>query len=212
MKYREKLGYMILGGMIGVFGLAVGLCVSPLQGSPEMPDAEFETITCRKIMVVDSDGKNTVTLVPGNISLNSSEGSFAYMLVDGAKAWLQLHGGNADGHLEIMSFESGGYISISGREGRVIMDLMPGYPGGFFVDDGGKTRVEMTGDNDGGRITVYDRDGERRGYVGVNDYGGRVVMFGNGLNNARAILGVNKNGDGIASTWDKNGYHLETLK
>ena len=30
MNTKAKLGYMLLGGMIGVFGLAVGLCVSPL--------------------------------------------------------------------------------------------------------------------------------------------------------------------------------------
>lgn len=42
---RAKLGYMLLGGMNGVLGLAVALCVSPLQAGHKMTDVEFEKIT-----------------------------------------------------------------------------------------------------------------------------------------------------------------------
>ena len=46
----------------------------------------------------------------------------------------------------------------------------------------------------------------------IDEYGGRVQLFGMGNKSARAVMGVNEYGNGAISTWDKNGYRLATLK
>ena len=67
-------------------------------------------------------------------------------------------------------------------------------------------------DEHGGRVSVRDKDGKSRAIVYVHEHGGSVSVHGKGSSESRAIIGVNKYGNGAISTWDKNGYRLATLK
>ena len=65
MKYREKLGYIVLGGMVMLVGILASGLFSPLGAQNEVNDVAFREITCRKIMVVGSDGKVHVVMSAG---------------------------------------------------------------------------------------------------------------------------------------------------
>ena len=58
MNTKQKFSYMLFGAVIGIAGLAVGLCVSPLTAQKEV----FGEITCTKLTVVSPDGRKTIVL------------------------------------------------------------------------------------------------------------------------------------------------------
>ena len=58
MNAKTRLGYMALGAAIGISGLAIGLCVSPLKAQRET----FGEITCTGLKVVNSYGTEVVGL------------------------------------------------------------------------------------------------------------------------------------------------------
>ena len=57
MKYREKLGYIALGGFLMLVGMLAAGLTSPSGAFNNAPDAVFGTITCREIKVVDAEGE-----------------------------------------------------------------------------------------------------------------------------------------------------------
>ena len=46
MKYREKLGYIALGGFLMLVGMLAAGLTSPIGAVNNPPDAVFGTITC----------------------------------------------------------------------------------------------------------------------------------------------------------------------
>ena len=64
MRRKEAL-YAVIGGIVGaVLTIAAG-SFSPLEAQNEVGDAEFDTITCRLMKLVDPDSGHTkVTLEP----------------------------------------------------------------------------------------------------------------------------------------------------
>ena len=83
---------------------------------------------------------------------------------------------------------------------------------------GAKAAVSLVSAEDGNKVTVYNktpkvvRQGDILNYVphevvrlGDTEYGGRVDVF-NKRGENRAVMSVNKYGNGAVSTWDKNGY------
>ena len=61
MKTESKLGFMVLGGVIGVIGLSVGLCVSPLIAQR----GTFDEIVCTGLRIVYPDGTTAIWLGQG---------------------------------------------------------------------------------------------------------------------------------------------------
>ena len=55
MKYREKLGYIALGGFLMLVGMLAAGLTSPIGAFNNAPDAVFRTITCEKVRVLDSE-------------------------------------------------------------------------------------------------------------------------------------------------------------
>ena len=89
------------------------------------------------------------------------------------------------------------------------------------VDSMGMPRVALATNENGGVIDVGGKlvltTIENSGYVGVSgtagqsglilhidEYGVRLAAHGNG--EGAAIMGINKYGNGVVGTWDKNGY------
>ena len=57
MKYREKLGYMALGGLLMLVGM-LAANLTPLTAQRD----SFGEITCTGLRVVDSEGRDGVVL------------------------------------------------------------------------------------------------------------------------------------------------------
>ena len=51
MKYREKLGYIALGGFLMLVGMLAAGLTSPIGAVNNPPDAVFGTITCDEVRV-----------------------------------------------------------------------------------------------------------------------------------------------------------------
>ena len=51
MKYREKLGYIALGGFLMLVGMLAAGLTSPIGAFNNAPDAVFGTITCDEVRV-----------------------------------------------------------------------------------------------------------------------------------------------------------------
>ena len=64
MKYREKLGYIALGGFLMLIGVLAAGLFSPLEAA-EQPDVNFRKITCTELNVVRRDG--TVSAEMGSL-------------------------------------------------------------------------------------------------------------------------------------------------
>ena len=50
MNTKQKLQYIVVGGVIGVLGMLIGMTVSPLSAQRD----KFGEIECTKLTVVDS--------------------------------------------------------------------------------------------------------------------------------------------------------------
>ena len=61
MKTESKFGFMVLGGMIGIVGLFIGLCVTPLTAQR----GDFDEIVCTSLRIVYPDGKTAIWLGQG---------------------------------------------------------------------------------------------------------------------------------------------------
>ena len=95
------------------------------------------------------------------------------------------------------------------------------------VDADGKVTVIITASDHGGAISIHGNDrlswaslgiDEHGGVVGVrgkggkaqaswlsiDENGGRVDLIGKG--EGKVAIGINEYGNGVVSTWDKNGY------
>ena len=152
MRRKEAL-FAVIGGIVGAVLVMVVGSFSPLGAQTEAKDAEFNTITCRELQVVDSTGSMDC----------------------------------------LLASQSGvGIIMVFGKDWRHSAALVGGSNGGTVRLSGGKEghlAVTMESDEDGGNVTVYNKGGE-----------------------SRVIMGVNEHGNGAVSTWDKNGYRLANLK
>ena len=68
-------------------------------------------------------------------------------------------------------------------------------------------QVSLTANADEAAISVFG-DADTGAGMDFDEYGGRVSVFGAEGKRFRAIMGVAENGNGVVTTWDKNGYQL----
>ena len=99
MKYREKLGYIGLGGFLMLIGMLAAGLFSPLGAHNEVRDAEFGEITCRRIRVVDSDGK--------------------YAVVIGDMGYVTVYGDEDSGSATMSVSETGGSFWVTEKDGEI---------------------------------------------------------------------------------------------
>lgn len=106
--------------MCGITGAVITMAASlvlPL-GAQSQSDGVFGEITCTGITVRHSDSSEHVTLTPSTITIGSSEGLGAHILVSGGTGALSLG--------ERPTFLLGGessYLAVNGKNGAVIMDV-----------------------------------------------------------------------------------------
>ena len=77
------------------------------------------------------------------------------------------------------------------------------------VDHKGKTVVKIQNLDvrplDGGGILLFGKNGRAGSLIGTDKHGGTVSLSDTD-GESRVIMRINEFGDGVISTWDKNGY------
>ena len=145
------------------------------------------------------------------------------------------HGGRVDVHGKDSALsattgasEHGGKFLVNGKDGAVKIALGVTETGGGFglsgEGDTDKVTIAVTEQGDGiigvrgkgdemvilnttqygGSVAVVRNDGKLGGMLHVDEYGGQVMVRSKG--EGFAEIGISEHGNGIVSTWDKNGY------
>ena len=217
MRKREVLFAAVIGGVIGAVLVMAAGSIAPLGAQNDVTDAEFGTITCRAIEVVDSEGNSEISIFPGHIFMKGSgnylnvgrevsiadNGSFGTIILSGE------HGSAFMG-----SWTHGGSIVLSAKDSQKEAAIGIGEHGGYVEVQGEDNRLKarMTIGEHGGQVNVEGKAQQgHSAQMTVNEHGGRVDCFGKGNSQTRATISVNEYGNGAVSTWDKNGYRLATL-
>ena len=124
MNNRQKLGYMVLGAVVLAVGIAIGQFMTP--NIEAQNNGVFDTITCRKIEVVDEIGDPRILLA------ENKDGSLFTIFDELAEPRIQLGAGEGPqgavfygkaGHEKIIFGSSEEYpnsIIILDRAGNVI--------------------------------------------------------------------------------------------
>ena len=115
---------------------------------------------------------------------------------------------DADGRrvVHIDEVLGGGYISVDSvdsvdGENRIFITANSVSAGMVFMHRG-----KLYASIGKGRIALYSQATKGSIQLGVNEYGGRMKIFGNTDDKTRVLIGINERGYGTINTWDKNGY------
>ena len=166
MKYREKLGYIVLGGVLMLVGMLAAGLFSPL-GAQSRSKGNFDVITCRVLRVVNSDGK-------GQVTLSTFENN----------AFVSVH--DKDGEVMVMmsaTEEYGGDIRVFGKNKKAEARMDTTEKGGRFrvIGKDGKSEASMRLNELGGEVAVCGKDG-RTGAVaimGITPFFGGTILVTN---------------------------------
>ena len=167
MKYREKLGYIALGGLLMLVGM-LAASLTPLETQSE-ENSNFGEITCTGLKVVDAQGRVRVWLSPGSFMGGN-------VFVYGAREDGEFVGAG----LAVGTY--GGLISVYGRAAGCASMGIDEHGGRVFVfeESGGAPRAAMTINKYGhGAVSVHPREStESRAIMTANEYGrGAVSIF-----------------------------------
>lgn len=103
--------------------------------------------------------------------------------------------------------DNGGTVSVFGKDGKPRASIGTTKHGGNIsvsgMDNKGGILIYIT--EHGGHVNVFDKDGGSARMT-IDEHGGRVVVF-NKQGKSRAVMGVNKNGNGGFTSWDKDDNH-----
>ncbi len=192
MNTKQKLSYMVVGGIIGVVGMVIGMSVLSVSAARD----NFGDIECTSLRVVDKDRRSVVEI--------SAFGHGGIVRVRG-------HDGMTRAALSVGA--NGGVVAVSDNDGMPRASLYVrknGQGGGIaVVGRDGKTKAGLNEAEHGGVVAVYDSNDEVRAGLYVKAHGGVVTVHGNEGNSGAAVLHVNEYGNGVLSLWDKRGYRLK---
>ena len=218
MKRREVL-FAVIGGMVGAVLVMAAGSFSPLGAQNEVRDAEFGNIRCRNIVVADSEGNTNVAIFAdehgGNVSVVSNDTKSgisrlrASMLATENGAEVIMYSGGVVGSMVTMKTDGdNGSVNVVGRDSQAVSISADDY--GVSVRTDGKHGIygtSMVCTEKGGLVAVFDGDGKVRASMST-EHSGQVGVHGNG-GKFGAVMHINDYGDGVVSTWDKNGNPLK---
>ena len=134
VKYREKLGYSALGGLLMLVGM-LAANLTPLTAQRD----SFGEITCTGLKVVDSEGNQRVRLTGypdgGIVAACDSNGNLRTSLVgfeEGGKIFVMGHGGEE--RVTIGVDENGGQIVVHHKDGKSRVAMWSAKDGGPFCN------------------------------------------------------------------------------
>ena len=168
MKYREKLGYIALGGFLMLVGMLAAGLTSPSGAFNNAPDAVFGTITCREIKVVDAEGELGAEMrgdeygKGGVVRVYSKDGKTgASMVIDEHGGRLRVVGEEGKSRAE-MGIYGGGYVLVADKDTLTSGASMRIYEHGGAVSVFGGISGASMGVNEygNGEVTTTDKNGK----------------------------------------------------
>ena len=158
MKFRlsEKLKYMVLGSLLTLAGFMFGNMNRDTEA--QLGSETMDTLTVRKLIVVEG------------ITIRSNSGSPRVMISsdrNGGKVTVFGPGGiRGRGAASLSLTENGGRVSVfGGIDGEDAAMLAVTENGGTLTT----AEVDISTNEEGGRITVFDREGKSRVGFGIDN-------------------------------------------
>ena len=193
MRFVHKLCYIALGGFL----FALGTIISPIIAER----TKFSEVECTKLTVVNRDGDPVVVLSADDV-VGKGE-----IHVYGASHGLD--GGSISVH-NGQEIDASIWINVSPDYVALAVKADIGNSALIVSDSRGKSS------GGGGRVVVNSKKGSAT--LEVDEYGGRLDIrdsHNTGLfredGKPLAIIGINKNGNGVVQTRKKNGEAFHTL-
>lgn len=149
MNNRQKLGYMALGAVVLAVGIAIGQFMTP--DIEAQNNSVFDTVTCRKIIVVDEAGNE-------RIRLNSTK--------DGCGVFLQDQTGVQD--IALMATVFGNAVSVNNQAGELGVYLTVEESGNsmYVYDQEGNAGIDLSVSERGNSVMVTGKIGKEKVLVG----------------------------------------------
>ena len=202
MNGKERC-YAIIGGCVGAVLTLVVCSLSPL-GAQSQSDVNFGKITCAELEVMGPDRTRRVSIAA---------------LKDGGV--VRVYSRNDQG-VRIFASESRGHIRVYGEDDRYgkgdrsVSISVNGYGGRIIAHGKHGKGVNISINEDGGHVGVYHTNGLAAA-MNIGGHGGQVGVYGKRDGQARdrhqrelrALMSVTESGNGVVSTWDKDGYHMK---
>lgn len=169
MQLKQKLAYIALGGALVIVGQLLPSMMAPraiAQGKAK--SAEFETVICRRLQVVDSNGEVRVGMEVdnkgGKIGVADKNGEpRAAILASPDSGKISVWGNNGSAGMDVLA--SGGAVVVTGKDRNPSAGLSVGYYGGqvsVYSNDGGIRAWMLVLPNDLGGVHIFGRDGKTR--------------------------------------------------
>lgn len=164
MKFRfsEKLKYMVLGSLLTLAGFMFGNMNSDTEA--QLGSETMDTLTVRELIVVE------------DIKITSNSGSPRVMISsdrNGGKVTVFGPGGiGGKGAASLSLTENGGRVSVFGIGGEAAAMLAVTKKGGTLTTKGviGEAAgVGIGANEEGGTVTVFDREGKPRAAFGIDN-------------------------------------------
>ena len=129
MKYREKLGYIALGGFLMLVGMLAAGLTSPIGAFNNAPDAVFGTITCDEVRV------------RGAVIVYGKDGGIVKIGVDEDGAAVVLVHGKDGGRAIMKVGEDGESVAVLGKDGKSSASMWTSEEYGGIVGETDKNGV-----------------------------------------------------------------------
>ena len=139
---------------------------------------KFGEIECTKLTVVNGEGKASVILCGEMFD------ALDHLLPNVEAVVIY------EGNIQLNDNDSG---SVWVEGGKVTV-----------YDKDGESGVSLRITTNGGRVNAFDKAGNVKGMLGIDEHGGFVQT--SGRSKGYAIMGINDEGNGAVTTYDKNGY------
>ena len=195
MHFRQKLAFMALGSILTIAGYLLATLTSDVTAQPKTDKSEpliVDEIVCRKLRVVDENDKTRVL-----IGAHSLPGGF-----------MTVYNANGKKAVSILGF-MGGSITVKRADGKTAVSIGVVSDHGYMAvkrPDGEMAVIIGPNDtNNGGAVSVFGKS-KGSAELTVNEYGGKLGIFGNTDDKAHVLIGITERGHGTINTWDKNGY------
>ena len=212
MNTKQKCGYMILGAVIGIAGLAVGLCVSPLTAKLDT----FDEIVCNRLIITGPDNRNVVLAHAGELATTSDSAALQITGTAHKSGAIVFQCGEYGTSLRVLSKDGKTKIRIGQGEGLTSMiEVLPAYGrGGIRLSGTRPARLSLWNGVDDTPVIDMEAASQGRIQIGGNTWydsenlpvmtSPMIIMEASSSGSDVIVLGANYN-RGVKLTSDTIG-------
>ncbi len=155
MQFKHKLMYMVLGGLLVLSGqLLPSFLGDGATAQNGKTSAQFETVICQRLQVVDNSGKLRAQLA---VMKRDTDESLVDVIQVFNEAGIPVY--------QVSLSPDGGRVGVSGNDGKTRAKMQ--------VDHSPVLKGYS------GFVSVEDNDGKSHAYIGAMPGGGQVMVSGN---------------------------------